>query len=168
VPLWLQTLTLRAQGPEDTVLRAVEVIRDLDRAPTETLERVPCAPRFMTYGCALGVDSMATAIRVGERTVRLGAHPVGINTKSIEEILNRDDVREKLSTIRNELGGRTTILSIERLDYVKGPLEKLEAFEKMLENHPELHGEVIIDDEDRGPHRQGVGKHKAVIDSSGG
>jgi hypothetical protein len=33
VPLWLQTLTLRAQGPDETVLRAVEVIRDLDRVP---------------------------------------------------------------------------------------------------------------------------------------
>jgi hypothetical protein len=34
VPSFLQTLTLRAQGPDDTVLRAVEVIRDLDRMPT--------------------------------------------------------------------------------------------------------------------------------------
>jgi hypothetical protein len=34
VPLWLQTLTLRAQGPDETVLRAAEVIRDLDRMPT--------------------------------------------------------------------------------------------------------------------------------------
>src|SRR2546425_1096560 len=34
VPLFLQTLTLRTQGPDDTVLRAVEVIRDLDRVPT--------------------------------------------------------------------------------------------------------------------------------------
>ena len=34
VPSFLQTLTLRAQGPDDTVLRAVEVIRDLDRLPT--------------------------------------------------------------------------------------------------------------------------------------
>jgi Domain of unknown function (DUF4158) len=34
VPLWLQILTLRVQGPDDTVLRAVEVIRDLDRVPT--------------------------------------------------------------------------------------------------------------------------------------
>ena len=33
VPLFLHTLTLRAQGPDDTVLRAVEVIRDLDRVP---------------------------------------------------------------------------------------------------------------------------------------
>src|SRR5712691_2996995 len=34
VPLWLQTLPLRAQGPDDTVLRAVEVIRALDQVPT--------------------------------------------------------------------------------------------------------------------------------------
>ncbi len=34
VPLFLQTLTLRTQGPDDTVLRAVEVIRDLDRVAT--------------------------------------------------------------------------------------------------------------------------------------
>ena len=34
VPLWLQTLTLRTHGPDDTVRRAVQVIRDLDRVPT--------------------------------------------------------------------------------------------------------------------------------------
>ena len=34
VPLLLHTLTLRAQGPDDTGRRAVEVIRDLDRMPT--------------------------------------------------------------------------------------------------------------------------------------
>ncbi len=34
VPMFLQTLTFRAQGPEDTVLRAVTVLRDLDREPT--------------------------------------------------------------------------------------------------------------------------------------
>jgi TnpA family transposase len=33
-PTFLRTLTFHAQGPEDTVLRAVEVIRTLDRAPT--------------------------------------------------------------------------------------------------------------------------------------
>jgi hypothetical protein len=33
-PGFLQTLTFHAQGPEDTVLRAIEVIWTLDRAPT--------------------------------------------------------------------------------------------------------------------------------------
>lgn len=34
VPSFLQTLTFRAQGPDDPVLQAVQVIRDLDRVPT--------------------------------------------------------------------------------------------------------------------------------------
>ena len=34
MPLLLHTLTLRTHGPDDMVLRAVEVIRDLDRVPT--------------------------------------------------------------------------------------------------------------------------------------
>ena len=34
VPSFLQTLTLRAQGPDDSVLRAVEIIRGLDRSAT--------------------------------------------------------------------------------------------------------------------------------------
>jgi TnpA family transposase len=33
-PGFLQTLTFHAQGPDDTVLQAIEVIRTLDRAPT--------------------------------------------------------------------------------------------------------------------------------------
>jgi TnpA family transposase len=34
VPAWLRTLTLHAQGPDDTLLRAVDVIRTLDQAST--------------------------------------------------------------------------------------------------------------------------------------
>jgi glucosylglycerol-phosphate synthase len=52
--------------------------------------------------------------------------------------------RRRSSEIRDELKGRTGILSIERLDYVKGPLEKLQAFERLLEDHPELHGRVVL------------------------
>ena len=33
-PAFLQTLTFHAQGPEGTLLRAVEIIRRLDRPPT--------------------------------------------------------------------------------------------------------------------------------------
>jgi TnpA family transposase len=33
-PTFLQTLTFHAQGPDDTVLRAIDVIRTLDRAPS--------------------------------------------------------------------------------------------------------------------------------------
>lgn len=120
----------------------VDVVRT--HAPMEVIRTVPCTPRFLSYGCALGVDEMATELDVRGRRIRLGAHPVGINVKVIDDILERPAVRELMEQLRVELKGRTSILSIERLDYVKGPLEKLQAFEKLLEDHPELHGTLVL------------------------
>ena len=53
----------------------VDAVRS--HAPVDTCGRAPCAPRFLTYGCALGVESVTTAIEAGGRQVGLGAHPVG-------------------------------------------------------------------------------------------
>ncbi|MES2407589.1 MAG: glucosylglycerol-phosphate synthase [Pseudomonadota bacterium] len=113
-------------------------------APTEITDTTPCAPRFLTYGCALGVDTATTGIEVAGRRVRLGAHPVGIDCDQIDHLLQKDSVRAKIDSIRAELGGRSAILSLERLDYVKGSLEKLLAFETLLEKHPELIGKVVL------------------------
>lgn len=120
----------------------VDVVRT--HAPMELVRRVPCTPRFLSFGCALGIDEVTREIVVGGRTVRMGAHPVGINVSAIHDILARDEIREMTDRIREEMDGRTMILSIERLDYVKGPLEKLQAFEWLLEEHPELHGKVVL------------------------
>lgn len=120
----------------------VDVVRT--HAPVEVVQEVPCTPRFLSFGCALGVDQMATELEVQHRRVRLGAHPVGINVKAIEDILARPDIQELVEQVERELQGRTSILSIDRLDYVKGPLEKLQAFEKLLENHPDLHGKAVL------------------------
>jgi glucosylglycerol-phosphate synthase len=120
----------------------VDVVRT--HAPMEVVQRVPCTPRFLSFGCALGVDQVTREIRVGERNIRVGAHPVGINLKAIDEILERPSVREMMERIRAELNGRTSILSIERLDYVKGPLEKMKAYELLLESYPELHGKIVL------------------------
>jgi len=113
-------------------------------APVDILGTVPCAPRFLTYGCALGVDTMTTGIAVGGRQVRLGAHPVGTDVALIEQVVATPAVREQAGAIRDYLGAATGIVSIERLDYVKGTLEKLQAFERLLETHPEHVGKVTL------------------------
>lgn len=113
-------------------------------APVEVAGSVPCAPRFLTYGCALGVDRMMTAIEVGGRRVALGAHPVGTDVKLIRRLVDSSEVQRQLAELDGLLEGRTGIVSIERLDYVKGSLEKLQAFERMLERHPELLGKVTL------------------------
>ena len=126
--------------------RQVENFVDVVRGamPTETLERQGCAPRFLTYGCAVGLDTMTTRLRVGDREVGLGAHPVGTDLGRIRDVLAQRSVRNSLEKLRREISPRKLVLSIERLDYTKGTLEKLEAFDRLLEAQPQLQGKVTL------------------------
>lgn len=126
--------------------RYVENFVDAVRSytPLDVLQTVACAPRFVTYGCALGVDTMTSVIDVAGRRVTLGAHPVGIDVGLIEQIVKKPAVQKKIARIEALLHGVKGIVSIERLDYVKGSLEKLQAFERLLEDHPELIGGVTL------------------------
>ncbi len=120
----------------------VDVVRGA--APVRVIERRSCAPRFVTYGCAVGLENYSTCIDVGDRRIRLGAHPVGTDLGRIEQALSRAPVQKRMAELRQSLNGRRLILSVERLDYTKGTLEKLQAFEKLLEEHPELQGKVTL------------------------
>ncbi|MCB0343566.1 MAG: glucosylglycerol-phosphate synthase [Bdellovibrionales bacterium] len=112
--------------------------------PAREIERVPSAPRYLTFGCSLGVESHATAIEVHNRVIKLGTHPVGIDSKQISAALAKGSVQKKIMELEKEHEGARCILSLERLDYVKGPIEKLAAFEVLLEEHPEFVGEITL------------------------
>lgn len=122
------------------VPRQVENFVDVVRGalPLEVLSQRGCSPRFLSYGCGVGLDRMTTAIAAGGRTVRLGAHPVGLDVGRIEKALATDLVGRKRSELRAHYDQRRLILSVERLDYTKGTLQKLLAFERLLGRHPEL------------------------------
>ncbi|WP_230970314.1 glucosylglycerol-phosphate synthase [Nitrogeniibacter aestuarii] len=112
--------------------------------PVKVVERKASAPRFRTYGCAVGVDTYATTIEVHNRRIGLGAHPVGLDVGRIEKILAEQSTQKRMEALRAELAGKRMVLSVERLDYTKGTLQKIEAFERLLEKHPEFHGKVTL------------------------
>ncbi|MEZ0453180.1 glucosylglycerol-phosphate synthase [Sphingobacterium thalpophilum] len=122
----------------------VDVIRS--HTPFKVVKKVGVANQFLTYSCALGVDQMTKVIEVDGRQIRLGAQPVGVNRDHIQHILNdggiRDDI-EQLKAMKVE-SGITRIISVERLDYVKGPLEKIQAFGEFLEEYPEFRGKIEL------------------------
>ena len=126
--------------------RQVENFVDVARGvtPVNVTERRGCAPRFLTYGCAMGLDRMSTRLEVGGRTVRLGAHPVGLDVERIETILKRPEVQQRITRIDGEFKDQRLILSVERLDYTKGSLQKLLAFEHLLETQPDIIGNVSL------------------------
>lgn len=126
--------------------RQVENFVDVVRGamPVEAISKENCAPRFLTYGCAVGLDTMTTCLKVGDRKVGLGAHPVGTDLRRVRETLGNPEVRNNIFKLRREIGARKLVLSIERLDYTKGTLAKLEAFERLLEAQPQQQGKVTL------------------------
>ncbi|VXC21877.1 glucosylglycerol-phosphate synthase [Pseudomonas sp. 8O] len=126
--------------------RQVENFVDVARGvfPLKTLERQNCAPRFITYGCAVGLERMTTALDTGTRQVKLGAHPVGLDIERVRNALEAPKIKELMGQLREEMKGVKLILSVERLDYTKGILEKLNAYERLLADNPELIGKVTL------------------------
>ncbi|MEP7375401.1 MAG: glucosylglycerol-phosphate synthase [Chitinophagaceae bacterium] len=112
--------------------------------PLKQCEKINCAPRFLTYSAAMGVNQMTTTIETDHRKVRLGAIPVGIDVVYIQEFFQDEAMLKKVAEIKQQLNGKKMILSAERLDYVKGPLEKILAFEQFLEEYPEYHAKVEL------------------------
>ena len=112
--------------------------------PIEVLEKVNCAPRFFTYGCAVGLEEMTSEIEVGGRRIGLGAHPVGLDLDRVQRALDDAEIQARITELRDDMRGLKLILSVERLDFTKGILEKLVAYETLLEDNPELRGKVTL------------------------
>jgi glucosylglycerol-phosphate synthase len=122
----------------------IDVLRS--HTPFKVLKKVSVAKQFLTYSSALGVEQMTKVIEVDGRKIRLGAQPVGINFQLIENILQKKEIQEKIAHFKEdkERRGVKRIVSIERLDYVKGPLEKIKAFGAFLKEYPEYRGKVEL------------------------
>lgn len=88
------------------VPRYVENFVDVVKAhgPSRVLAKQPCAPRYVTYGCALGVEEVTREIEVAGRRVGLGAHPVGVDVQRISSILATDRTRRRIAELEEELG----------------------------------------------------------------
>ncbi|MBX3254964.1 MAG: glucosylglycerol-phosphate synthase [Chitinophagaceae bacterium] len=120
----------------------VDVVKS--HIPVTVISEQPSAERFLTYSCALGVDKWTREIEAGDRRIKLGAHPVGINMQNIRNIFADASTRQRVNELKQQTKGKKIILSVERLDYVKGPLEKILAYESFLEQNPDYHGKVEL------------------------
>ncbi|MGE0518242.1 MAG: bifunctional alpha,alpha-trehalose-phosphate synthase (UDP-forming)/trehalose-phosphatase [Candidatus Binatia bacterium] len=91
-----------------------------------------CAERLV----GARVDRTARLIEYGGRTVRVGAFPLGIDFDLFESRA-REAPRSDPSDVR-------LILGVDRLDYTKGIPDRIRAFERLLECHPEYRERVVL------------------------
>lgn len=100
------------------------------------------ATTLIPHGPAVAVAHYPTGLRYDGHEVALGVYPVGVDVEYFTGEAQQESTREAAAAVRRQTGAETIILAAERLDYVKGALERLECFERYLERHPERHGHV--------------------------
>lgn len=68
------------------------------------------------------------------RRVRVGAHPISIDMELYEALAQKPETRSRAAQLRERVGkDRTIFLAVDRLDYTKGIVERLCAFEDLLD-----------------------------------
>jgi trehalose 6-phosphate synthase/phosphatase len=88
----------------------------------------------------LRLDARYDGVSVEGRAVAFGAFPIGIDAQHWSELGSDDAVLRRAEEIRE--GAAHVFVGIDRLDYTKGILRRMLAFERLLESHQELRGLV--------------------------
>ena len=89
-----------------------------------------------------GLEHHLSNLVIGDRYVRVDAFPMGINYEKYSESCNNPDVQEELKKIDTD--DSKIILSVDRLDYTKGILGRLGAYDEFLTKYPEYRGKVKL------------------------
>jgi trehalose 6-phosphate synthase/phosphatase len=72
-----------------------------------------------------------------DRQIVVEAFPMGIDADKFEKLVTGPIVGEHITSLKETMQDSKIILTIDRLDYSKGILQRLQAYELLLQMHPE-------------------------------
>ncbi len=81
---------------------------------------------------------------LGARVVEAGAFPIGIDYADFAQRAASEEVTRRVEELKQNLGPCDIVLGVDRLDYSKGLLQRLRAYEEALDRHPKLREEVVL------------------------
>ncbi|MFZ2148445.1 MAG: bifunctional alpha,alpha-trehalose-phosphate synthase (UDP-forming)/trehalose-phosphatase [Sedimentisphaerales bacterium] len=100
---------------------------------------------FLSSVCRIaGLEHTLNKVNIGNRIVKVDAFPMGINYEKYSEAINDAGIKKEVNKTLAKIGKRRIILSIDRLDYTKGIIQRLEAFDLFLSENPKYKGKVTL------------------------
>ena len=107
--------------------------------------KVSVPTHFVPCGSAHAQPDATAWVEYKDRRVQLISTPVGTTPGLIDSLRSRSDVQTLITEIEQATKrGRRLILSASRVDYTKGNLELLLAYERLLERRVDLQSEVVL------------------------
>ncbi|KAF6764435.1 trehalose-6-phosphate phosphatase [Ephemerocybe angulata] len=91
-----------------------------------------------------GYEANSRGIDVDGHVTAVMHCPVGIDADRVARDVQRPGIQPKLEALMNLYEGKKIIVGRDKLDVVKGVVQKLRAFEKLLQDYPEWVGNVVM------------------------
>lgn len=120
--------------------KLIPALRDYDLVGFQTENDAANFARYLAGELNISAH-IARPFSTGERSMRIGTFPVGVET----EAFNRRARHAARSTFVKKVIGSmpgSMVIGVDRLDYSKGLPHRLEAFERFLAANPAWHGRV--------------------------
>ena len=92
----------------------------------------------------LGLKHTQGSLIYKDRLINADAFPIGIDYKKFADAHKTERVKKQLQVLEEHYKNKKIILSVDRLDYTKGILNRLEAFEILLKRYPQYRRKVNL------------------------
>jgi trehalose 6-phosphate synthase len=81
----------------------------------------------------VGVRTRPGVVQVGDRTVRVGAFPISIDSAGLDALARKKETQARAKQIRADLGNpKRILLGVDRLDYTKGIDVRIKALYELI------------------------------------
>ncbi len=92
----------------------------------------------------LGAELTEHGVRWEGREIRIEAHPIGIDVEFFTQTARSEETAHQADVLREESTAELILVGVDRLDYTKGILARLHAFDLFLERNPAYRGRVSL------------------------
>jgi trehalose 6-phosphate synthase/phosphatase len=92
----------------------------------------------------LGFDNTLRLVMTPERSITVDTFPISIDYKKFNQASLDSAVFNERNKIKKSLYDIKLVISVDRLDYAKGLINKLESFQLFLETYPEYKKKIVF------------------------
>lgn len=96
------------------------------------------------YREGIGFVADDDLVKVGDHRLCAKEFPIGIDVEDFAEMATSVEAKRSSERLSRSLLGRNLIIGVDRLDYTKGIVERLRAYETLLQDYPNQRGQVTF------------------------
>lgn len=93
-------------------------------------------------GRLLDIELMSNRVILENRQIKVDAFPMGIDYEKFHRMAQSERTQRNEKKLRQMVGDQKLMIAVDRLDYTKGILKRLEAFEHLIEKHEKFREKV--------------------------